>query len=75
MGWMVFLLLLFGLVLLFDRILNWGFDKLTGLGLTPPKRAAKAKPPHWIVRFGSIFGAMIGFGAVMILPEEMLRWL
>ncbi len=75
-GWTAFVGILFGLVLVFDRFLNWGFDRLTGLGIKKPKRATgKDEKPHWFVRFGWVLGVIVGFGAVFILPETMLDWM
>ncbi|MEJ8562989.1 hypothetical protein QTO30_18410 [Yoonia sp. GPGPB17] len=74
-GWAVFLMLLFGLVIVLDRFLDWGFGRLTGWGLKKPLRPAKAAQPHWLVRFGWVFGVIIGVGAVLLLPEEALAWL
>ena len=74
-GWAVFLFVLFGFVIVLDRFLDWGFGRLTGWGLKKPLRPAKAEAPHWFVRFGLVFGVIIGFGAVFLLPEEALAWL
>jgi len=70
-GWLVFIALLFGAVLLFQRFLDWGFDKLTGWGLKKQMRPMKAETPHWFVRFGWVFGVVIGFATVMVFPEEI----
>ena len=76
LGWAVFLVVLFGLVLLLDHFLDWGFDKLTGLGVKTNRRTAgKAEQPHWFVRFGWIAGVLIGFGGVFLLPEGVLDWI
>ncbi|PJI92863.1 hypothetical protein BC777_1726 [Yoonia maricola] len=74
-GWAVFLMLLFSLVLVLDRFLDWGFGRLTGFGLKKPMQPAKAETPHWFVRFGWVFGVIIGFSAVLLFPEEILGWL
>ena len=70
-GWTVFVGLLFGLVLVFDRVLTWGFDKLTGWGLKTQLRPPKAVTPHWFVRYGWIFGVAVGFCVVLFFPEQV----
>lgn len=72
-GWAFFLAVLFGLVLVFDRFLDWGFDKLTGLGIKTNRK--KTEKPQRIVRFGWILGVMIGFGGVFLLPEGVQDWI
>ena len=72
-GWAAFIALLFGAVILLDRFLGWGFDKLTGWGLKPAKPSATKA--HWFVRFGWIAGVLSGFGAAYFLPEQMKAWL
>lgn len=75
-GWLIFLCFLFGAVLLLDRFLDWGFDKLPGLSVKIPSPSiGNTERPHWFVRFGWIFGVLVGFGAVLFLPEEMLKWI
>lgn len=71
LGWTVCVALLFGLVLVFDRALDWVFDKLTGWGLKKQMRPPKAVTPHWFVRYGWIVGVVIGFCAVMMFPEQV----
>ena len=71
LGWVAFLSILFGLVILLDRFLDWGFGRLTGWGLKPAKGGGDVEPAHWFVRFGWIIGLIVGFGAVFILPEQM----
>ena len=74
-GWLVFLAVLFGLVLVLDRFLDWGLDRITGWGLRKPLQPATAKTPHWFVRFGWIISMALGFGAVMLFPEPVKSWL
>ncbi|MFO8125566.1 hypothetical protein [Yoonia sp.] len=75
-GWFVVLCLIFGLVVLLDRFLDWGFDRLTGLGVKSNGRTAgKAEGPHWFVRFGWIISMTVGFGAAFLLPDGVQEWI
>jgi hypothetical protein len=76
LGFTAFVAGLFGLVLLFDNALHRFFDRIGwGTGVMAAKNRARAGKPHWFVRFGWIFGLIVGFAAVYALPEEALSWL
>jgi len=75
-GFGVLLALLFGGVILFDRVLEGATDRLFGgSGVKPARKGVTQEKPHWFVRFGWIFGLVAGYAAVFLLPEEMLAWL
>ena len=76
LGSSAFIACLFGLVILFDSALRRFFDRIGwGTGVMAAKNKARAGKSHWFVRFGWIFGMIVGFAAVFILPEAALAWI
>lgn len=76
LGFGAFLAGLFGLVILFDTAVDRFFDRIGwGTGVMAAKNKARAGKSHWFVRFGWVFGLILGFVAVFVLPEEALSWL
>lgn len=76
LGFAAFIALLFGAVILFDRVLEGATDRLFGgSGIKPARKGVEQEKPHWFVRFGWILGLIAGFAAVFVLPEEILAWL
>ncbi len=76
LGFSAFVAGLFGLVIMFDTVLDRFFDRIGwGTGVMAAKNKTKAGKPHWFVRFGWVFGLIVGFAAVFVLPEEALSWL
>ena len=79
-GLAVVLMLILGAILVMDRWFERGmsslFDKIgLGGGIKP---ARNPKPPakrQWFIRFGWMFGLIIGALAVFFLPEGVLDWI
>ena len=72
-GWLVFVSILFGSVILLQEFLWKVTDALFGgPGIKKPKNGPK---PHWFVRFGWMIFLGLGICAVYVLPEEVLAWI
>lgn len=55
-----------------DRFFDWTIGLKYPGGIKPAKTKQRA---HWFVRYGWIFGLLLGVSAVFFLPAEVLEWL
>jgi len=69
--------LFFMLILLVDTVFSRAIDTIArwfgaGIGIKPSKTKHE---PHWFVRYGWMFGLILGMLAVFYLPQEAMAWI